>query len=51
MWFEANEVNVLDFPAQSLNLNIVKNIWAFIQFYLKAYIQSLKKIKLEKYRW
>ncbi|KAF7693001.1 Transposable element Tc1 transposase [Cucumispora dikerogammari] len=47
-WFRENSVNVLNWPAQSPDLNPIKNIWSLLKQRLHDNTFTNKKILFEK---
>ncbi|ORD95296.1 TCB2 [Hepatospora eriocheir] len=46
-WFDENDIDVLEWPPQSSDLNPIEAVWAYIKFKL-AKIGKLSKIELRE---
>ncbi len=47
-FFRVNDINVIDWPAQSPDLNPIENVWAFIKQKLKNYEIKSRSFLIEK---
>jgi hypothetical protein len=43
-WFEEHNINVLDWPAQSPDINVIKHLWGTLKKKLQAYETSSKGV-------